>query len=284
MPKGQSLNEYSLVIGLVALACISGLAILGGEIQSSLISTLPPQSAPQSINALTQLSAMPLLDPPNLSNGLAPANFSKLAAAPVGTQAMCVDGYCFHLPVIDGLSDQIDLTGTNGTEKINGFVTVLEQIASQMEQDPNADSGLAARIKALALAGHDIGFQLGEMGTRKNLNTPQHMAMSEQYRSFQDAFTQKRRALNDYLAEHPQATTTGVKALLHQQSEQIVRVGVDVNIGVQGKAAFAFNMKAKSKLTHQSANSICQSGANGCYVPQEDIKKSSLENESIPRT
>jgi hypothetical protein len=287
--QGQSLSEYSLCLGLLALVCIASVASLGGEIQKTMSNALPPQGAPQQLSALTQPNAMPLLGPPNPQHGLVPGNFSKLAAAPAGTQAVCLDGYCFHLPLVDGLSDKIDLTGTNGTEKINAFVNVLEQIASQMEQDPNAAPGLAARIKDLALAGHDLGFHQGQMGTRKSMNTPQHMAMSDQYRILQDAFTQKRRDLNDYFTQHPQSTTNGIKDLLHQQSEQIVRVGVDVNIGVGGKASFSFNMKAKSKLTHQSANSICQSGANGCYVPPETTNHSSSnhsssENESIPKS
>jgi hypothetical protein len=286
---GQSLSEYSLCLGLLAMVCIASLASLGGQIQNTMSNALQPQGAPQQLSALTQPNAMPLLGPPNLQQGLVPGNFSKLAAAPAGTQAVCLDGYCFHLPLVDGLSDAIDLTGTNGTEKINAFVKVLEQIASQMEQDPNADPGLSARIKDLALAGHDLGFHQGQMGTRKSMNTPQHMAMSDQYRILQDAFTKQRQNLNAYLTEHPQSTTNSIKDLLHQQSEQIVRVGVDVNIGVGGKASFSFNMKAKSKLTHQSANSICQSGANGCYVPPETTNHSSSnhsssENESIPKS
>jgi hypothetical protein len=222
---------------------------------------------------------MPALDPPVVSSG----TVTKLAKAPTGTQSLCLDGYCFQLPIIDGLNEKIDLSGTNGTEKINGFVKVLEQIASQMEQDPNADPGLAARIKALALAGHDMGFYQGQMGTRTGLNTPQHMGMGEHYGTLQHAFNQQRHQLEAYLTEHPQSTSSGVKELLQQQAEQIARVGVDINVRVGGKASFQFFMSANSKLTHQSANTICRSGAKGCHVPlensQQDISTGSLPEE-----
>jgi Flp pilus assembly pilin Flp len=272
--RGQSLMEYALTVGLVAITCLATLGTLGNSIQASLLSMntfFSSGSAPQT----TALPAPGGNGSPSL-----PELAQAFPAAPDGAQTVCFDGTCVHLPVIDPANQHVDTAGGNGVEHFFAFVNVLQQMAEQLEAS-GADDGLVQRISALAKEGHNLGddykktvcpFGFGAADTSPcaGLQTKYaYDSFNEKYLPQKQEFIDSYQELQHYLSKHPTVLGEVSQKVIDAQVIQIKELADGAFIdGRSNSRIQVSDYKHKDvQLIHQSANTICDQGGENCYVP-----------------
>lgn len=167
--RGQSLVEYSVVIGLVTIASLGTLVMLGNNltntlsgIQEGFISGLPTTTT--GTQALTGFPSTPR--PP--STGGNGAGLGGVIPAPnQGQTQLCFDGssgLCVNVPRISRDGATVNETaGGLGGDLIKSYANVFDQILAQLDRPGQAtplDPQLKDLITQLSNSGHTLGDQL----------------------------------------------------------------------------------------------------------------------------
>lgn len=286
---GQSLSEYSLAVGLVALTGIASLSLLGGNVSESLMAALtgkstvvsnssPNQnnilvSVPENRQVLDNLSAPvvqsvqgPVKENDNLlvnTPALADQKVSESARSnPFPSQRICITQICANFPVVDASNDKVDVVGGNGADRIYQFVQTLEELATSIEADPQGDLQLAKLIRNTAQSGHTLG---AEQTNGSQCDSYCDNRWIKRYKSTVDGFEESKKTLSLFLASHPESVNAQVQEILNQQSEQISLLS---KLYKTEEVVFKQPRNSPStirtilnpnppKLIHQSANTIC---------------------------
>lgn len=144
---GQSLAEYGIALGLVAVMAIGTLAVLGDTIQGGMngvFQPFGPQPSPASPAAPTVALASFNPDGP-----LSP--FAKLPGKNVTLDLG--NGKVLYL-VYPNPTNVAEVAGGNGVTE--NALAILDQAIFQMEQPPKADPAEIAALKKLSEEGHKI--------------------------------------------------------------------------------------------------------------------------------
>lgn len=269
--QGQSLTEYSLVIGLVALASIAGVAVLAGNMQNQLAkesgTTRPPiQVNNQMVDAnlaapTVTVNGGAAAGNPNPNNQLRGNNFSLPPNLP-GTLSACVQGLCANFPLVNPSNDRVDVAAGNGGDRILQFSRALMQMAQSVE-DNMKDPGLAGQIRQLANTGHSLGALQGSIMKNSKYNTgvskagPVRLLGNEgeynTYKGQETAFSGQMTSLINSMNARGGKIPDSVKNLVIQNATQIKNISAGLNRG----GAFSGIETRTVQLTHQSANGIC---------------------------
>lgn len=155
---GQALSEYGLALGVVAVACVISVMLLGGQLSNIFGSTIqnnnsPPPSSPQ----IAHLTPLPVPEGTGIGNVVPPPAHGQ-------QQACLSNGVCFNVPVI-AQGTLVDPTGGNGGELTTQFANMLDSIAQQLKAD-NADPNMVAWISQIALNGHTMAAGESKSPTR----------------------------------------------------------------------------------------------------------------------
>lgn len=268
-PTGQSMTEYSIGIGLVAVVSITALTGLGMNINtifSGMITQAPPSSAPTTNLPASANTAAGVASP---APAWASAALAKVPPAPPGTQPVCFDGICVNLPVVDASNSIFDTTGGNGAEKVHQFANVLTQFAQQLAQDPNSDSTLVSLISGLANSGHAVGDQQEIIKNQCTAESNATVTCRDVFYNHMEAtwnsYSNAQYTLNEYLARHPDSLGATSERVIRSNIENIAGVAMAYGSGQVSGSYFTFNPNVN--LVHQSANNICDQGGKNCYVP-----------------
>jgi hypothetical protein len=300
--QGQSLTEYSLAIGLVAITGIASLSLLGGNISDLLMNAMmgkstvlanstPNQnnilvSVPENRQVLDNLSApavSALETQPTVQNNPS-LNRSALSdqtviasarSAPFPSQRICITRICANFPVVDASNDKIDVVGGNGTERIYQFVQTLEELAKSIEEDPQGDPKLAKLIRETATSGHNLGKEQ-KNGSQCDFYCDNRWI--KRYKSTVDGFEESKKTLSLFLTSHPESVNDQVRDILNLQSNQIIVLSKlykteevvykQPRTSPGGSQSTLLNPNPP-KLIHQSANTICdQQRRYACKVQE----------------
>ncbi len=142
-PKGQSLQEYALVIGLVALACIGSVALLSQSTQTTMANALVGGQQPVTFvgNAA--------------NNSINPAILSTLNGQSTPTPITLPNGKTITIPVPNA-QQILETLGPNGnTDKA---MAALDQIIKELKQN-GGDPETIAELEKLANLGHYMATQ-----------------------------------------------------------------------------------------------------------------------------
>lgn len=253
--NGQSLTEYSLVIGLVALASIAGVALLATTIQQNMT-----QSVQQEASFASQDQA---LISKNLSSPSSPAQNTPVTQG-IGnlpTENLCLSGVCANFPIVNAHNDLVDVAAGEGADRIHQFANTLNELAGSIEAAPHSDPTLARMIRELASSGHTIGDT-----QKKFLGNRQDMKVAVEYNNSTNRFHGKERELNNYLNQNTYPIASSIKDLLLLQANQIKNLSAGVTASYPRQMT-SLNVRVKEgsespRLIHQSANTICEQQSN----------------------
>jgi Flp pilus assembly pilin Flp len=170
--KGQSLAEYSLVLGLVSIALIGSLSLLGQNLNDSANSV--NSSLVAFGNNLTGTSGgtgagfSGLKSPPPLTSGnggIGGGGTTTSGGNPnnvLGTQNVCIKpDMCFNIPTpTQGGQKVSDVSGDMGQEMIKQYAQTMNQVLAELRKDDPSLLAQFPELEELANRGHRMGETL----------------------------------------------------------------------------------------------------------------------------
>jgi hypothetical protein len=261
---GQSLSEYAIVIGLVALLGIAAVTMLGTSIQDGLANINGGNAAP-STAVVSNAPPGGTTSPSGGSSGSTSGLSSMLPPPGPGQQQVCFQsGTCVNIPVVDSTT----LTaGANGGQLTHQFADVLSQIALQLQADPNADPQVSTLVTRIANAGHTMGnteasfIQSYECCASTNY-TSNLSGLSDSIEHTQADFNLNHQLLSDYLSSNPNSLPPELQSMIALEVGQINQLAVNGFLDASViSGALPPNSQAVT-LTHQDSNTICNSGGD----------------------
>ena len=274
--QGQSLTEYSLVIGLVALASIAGIAILSGNMSTQMSQSLGSPAGASTISTnMSQVNQN--LNAPNLvsstttgGSGNGSAENLSLFSSTIQTSTLCPAGLCAAFPIINQENAIVDVSAGEGAEFFHQFANVYEQLAASIEAQPNPDTQLAALIRGLAVNSHDLGEKqtaVLTVGAYATISSPSG-AKQTAYINSKTSFDQTWGHVQTYLNNHQSSVPQSLQDVLNSQQQQINLLYKGVQFEGHGKGGTWSIHKNNPTLIHQSANTICgQQDQTSCMRP-----------------
>jgi Flp pilus assembly pilin Flp len=260
--QGQSLAEYGMVMGLVAIVGIAAVALLGGNIQDVLASINGGNAAPSTLSVSNT--------PPGAPSSSGNSGIGGIVPPPgKGQQQVCFqNGICANIPVIN--SSTTITAGSNGAQLTYRFADVLGQIARQLEADPNADPNLYGLLADLANKSKTLGAEekiLFEENCNlgcgaSSLNTPMLQPTVIAYAEFQAVYSDLAAALQS----NPNALPPELKNLVLLEAEQINQIYIQSDVpSIVRESGLYVADEMNITLTNQSVSTLCNyGGANVC--------------------
>ncbi len=275
----NALSEYALIAGIVLLGSLGVIYMIGGNFNLSMASLKNDLKA--NITASETAAFGPL--PESLWD-----NAGLLSSAGAQQKQVCFQaGFCLNMPIISG--GQVTTAGGLGSDEVEAIANMLWLLARQLEAE-GADPGLVAKITALANRGHGVSNSLRvtaqdyrtkvdylqanpnnpgmNFGNDFNLSITTNQAnISSRTREFQQAWWDVQ---SEIARAAPSPSLTLAKAIIDVQAREIVNISDSVtrdNIDYSQLAADP-GLDMMANVTHQDANTICQTGGNmgQCYV------------------
>lgn len=175
--KGQSLAEYSLVLGLISIALIGSLSLLGQNLNDS------AKTVNSSLMAFgNSLSGNPTSagvggnqpPPPNSNNngqnGTTTGGNNNTGSNPnnqLGTQNVCIKAnMCFNIPNPAQAGQKVsDVSGDMGQEMIKQYAQTMDQVLAQLKKDDPTLLAQFPELGELANRGHKMGETLNDVFT-----------------------------------------------------------------------------------------------------------------------
>ncbi len=161
--SGQTLAEYVLAGGLVALVAIVGLTMISGNLSSSLPGLLDRIFGDGGGAPTTQAGGGNTgggnTNPGSGNPNLPPTTGSSWP----NTETVCMSNVCVNLPIVTR-GDLETAGGMGGSDLTQAFADVIRQIADQLEDYPNLDPALLQKIRELANYGHEISYEQRYLG------------------------------------------------------------------------------------------------------------------------
>lgn len=174
-PKGQSLQEYALPVGLVALVCIGSLGVFGQQLLGGLNGAWSFSATPGRTTASPPLVAAVPTETNNtpqvtFSN---PTPGSSFQVSPAGLSAL----RDLEITLQDGSKAKIsgfpaDVPGLVETEGVDGatrqLALSLQQLADQLEKDGKISYTDASYIRSMGTHGFALADQHGTFLSKMN--------------------------------------------------------------------------------------------------------------------
>lgn len=253
---GQSLMEYSLVMGLVALACIGGVAVLATSIQKNMTEAVAQDSAPINNNP-TVVSQN--LAAPNTLVAAGQANTRQSGNNSLPVENLCLSGICANFPIVNAQNDLVDVAAGEGADRLHQFSNTLNELAESIENMPDPDSALAEIIRDLAKSGHQMGDAQSKLIQYKGNGygmPPGYLDHINGERTLNENYAK----LTQYIEAHPNLATSGLVSIIQSQVGQIQTLSKGFTFQNHSRGAMPSVSSGKNapKLTHQSSNTICR--------------------------
>lgn len=252
---GQSLTEYSLVMGLVALACIGGVAVLATSIHQNMTEAVAQDLAPINNNP-TVVSQN--LAAPNTLVAAGQANTRQSGNNSLPVENLCISGICANFPIVNAQNDLVDVAAGEGADRLHQFSNTLNELADSIENMPDPDSALAEIIRDLAKSGHQMGDAQSKLIQYKYSYgmAPGHL----EHRDGEQALNSNYAKLQDYIKTHPNNLFSPLLPIIQSQVGQIQTLakGVSFDSFSKGSIPRVATGANAPKLTHQSSNTICR--------------------------
>jgi hypothetical protein len=252
------------MLGVVALVSIGGLAMLGGNVFSGMVSHRnmfasvgPSQAFSGSLNPSGPTAPTSSLNLPNVPQGF------------LGTERVCSESFCIDLPVINQENQRIDTAGGNGGDWIQAFSAVLDQLAAELLA-AGVEPDIVSYISKLALDGHSLGTTTSEMANNSSEDgrtVPAGQGEVNNFNSIANKFNYSHFLLKNFLESSPEALSPMAQAIIEMQVGQINGVlrGIEMDLSPFSQAKDANVTFHEVDLIHQSANTICDQGGENCH-------------------
>jgi hypothetical protein len=204
-------------------------------------------------------------------------------------QTVCMESVCLAIPVVS--KSDLETAGGLGSDLTDAYADVLNQIAKNLADDPNADPALLKRIQELANMGHDIASEQRTLAGVVEQNCPGKaclvpLAQAGNVFTFPDAnkdgkpdvvdnFSARYGELISYMDANPDAVPPGIKQIVALEGDQIIRLAdgttwicntaADYHYsgGAYGDTFFSADPRNRANIIDQDANVICGAGQGG---------------------
>lgn len=262
--RGQSVTEYSLVIGLVVMASLLALSSFGPTLSNQMAAAL-------GADAVSPTSILPNPGGGTGNGGTTPPpKVITDLASKILMDDLCLNAsLCVKIPRIPpGGASVADVVGNLGGDLIQKYGNVLDDLIAQLKTDPSITDADLAELVALAQSGHGLGENLtnlaGGCPNGKGCTAalpigsghPQdpigaRQSFSDQLAKVQQAFATK---LNSKV---PPSTQNLVNALAQQMIT--IHAGA-INVDSSGNANHVVEETNDAQLLHIDANTLCGTG------------------------
>lgn len=142
--SGQNLMEMSIVMSLLACACIGALLMVGGQAKKGILDVIfgNVQESVRVSKAQSMLAPVYVVDE------------SRYKQNKLLTESVCVnEKVCIDVPILSSQTIT-ETSGGQGGQLTYELSMSLRQIAEQLANDPNVDPSFIAQISELANLGH----------------------------------------------------------------------------------------------------------------------------------
>ena len=297
--RGQAIVEYTLLLTLVALACVAAMSPLGQAIQAGLqgmVNGIAGGNGGGLIAAAPGGGGGPLTPAsgggtggsttdgggtttPTSSGG---STYVSPPPTPYQDRVCLASGMCVNVPRVEN-GPPTDTTGSNGGQLTSSFANVLDQVAEQLKQDPNTDPKILDIVTRLASQGHAVAA--AEIGSDIAVaeNCPNSICTLDKLTAVTNAragvdtttnaFSSLQAELYNYLSMNPGALPPAFQNVINQSGNNIVSAATPFRdtmfSGVyEGGTFLGYGvisgeeaMKAIT-LTKMDSNTICGSGGD----------------------
>lgn len=270
---GNTLSEYTLIIGLLSILAISGLKVLGPSI-AQLLDTQSGRNSPNKIE--TYMNTVLASSTGNSSNGA-----SSTSNGQTSSSTIQLNGESTNQPLLGGNSSSgTNATSVDGVGVVKENADTLWQIAQQIKADPNHDPQLLAWVTQLANTGHgaaqNMKAAIPTFQQAIQVQGANAQIISDKIRNVtvaSDTFNSTNQQLEAYLQTNPHALTPdmiqAIKLATMDISGILSPLAGDINsvdsdgIGM-GKANQENWRKMVMQYTevHTDSNTICKNGGD----------------------
>jgi Flp pilus assembly pilin Flp len=249
---GNTLGEYAILLGLVAVLAIASLKSMGASVFGLLGST-SIASAQNEIDDYYR----------SVIGATVQSDAGKMNPMPTsaGKQRYNARTNLFT----DSLSVGANVTSIEGTkvEVLQKNSEIFAEIMQLLMEDPNPDPVLLKMVSELAESGHRMGDYM-ETAFYDYLEKPQALnyfsrEFNQSYTNFylsRDTFASKKATLDQYLKENAQVLPPELKEKIDASASEIRSI-TDSLIGAKG-----VNQANWEKLYEKDSNIICENGGN----------------------
>ncbi len=269
--QGNTLQEYMLLAGLVGIACVAGVLVLGTSFDEFLGQALNQMSQnPGAVSVVNNTGAG------NAAGPQAPAKDSSSSSSPE-SQSLCFSsGQCINPPAT--YSQDTETAGGRGSQKTKTHASTLEQIAQDLKNIEDIDHEVVNLITDLARYGHILASGQQTVETDYDLYCSQYdcnnLSHSEAeacatYTSMLSAdehvqdFNVRKQKLDEYLSSHPGSLPDGITQIIDQESGRINNIASQYQVQENASGTVAINIpKDGSGNTQTASNNVCESGGD----------------------
>lgn len=255
--RGNTLVEYGMIGSTITVLSIAAFLTMGGRL-NDIFANLKGDMA-YHISLVGQAKAA------TVSPTSAPADAQHQQAYFPGAKVCYSNGICLNMDALSHQSTVAATTGANGSQElIKEQADLVQSIADQLANDPNADPTLIDLVTRLALAGHTIGNNLDQ--SVATLNDP--AAFFNTYDAFWRSvmpYNDLKDQLNSYLAANPAALSPDMQQAI-QGAVDATNAKAGTLVGAEGPNYDGWNAidpNANAGGTiNDDANTTCQNGGD----------------------
>ncbi len=248
---GNTLAEYAVIGCTVMVMSIAAFLVLGGNLNEHMQNLRDDmatrilaanQAKAATIKGTTGAEAMPYIP---------------------GAKVCYSGNICLDMAAINAQND-VQSTGANGARM--GIVQqagLLDDIARQLANDPNADQTLVDLVTRLSNAGHTVGDDLDQSIATINNYSDFYNAYDSFWRSIMPVGDLKSQ-LDSYVQTHPQSLTPEMKGII-DKATQSISDNMGLLVGANGPNYDSWDAMINAPTpvpagVHENSNKICRQG------------------------